>query len=49
LGDTIAQGGSDFPFQTWTAVPFTPTANATVTRIEAAMGIYFGLKDAFEF
>jgi hypothetical protein len=49
LGDTVAQGGSSFPFQTWTAVPFTPTADATVTRIEAAMGIYYGTKGAFEF
>jgi hypothetical protein len=48
LGDTIAQGGSSFPFQTWTAVPFTPTANATVTRIKAAVGVYFGTTGAFE-
>jgi hypothetical protein len=48
-GYTVAQGGSHFPFQTWVAVPFTPTANATVARIEAAVGIYFGLTGAFEF
>jgi hypothetical protein len=36
FGQTIAQGGSNFPFQTWGAVGFTPTANATVTKIEAS-------------
>jgi hypothetical protein len=38
FGYTIAQGGSNFPFQTWYAVAFTPTASATVTKIEVAAG-----------
>jgi hypothetical protein len=37
-GETVAQGGANFPFQTWAAVAFTPTANATVTRIESSAG-----------
>jgi hypothetical protein len=37
-GNTIAQGGSNFPFQTWVAVAFTPTANATITRLEVSAG-----------
>ncbi len=37
-GETVAQGGSNFPFQTWAAVAFTPTADATVTRIETSAG-----------
>jgi len=37
-GNTIAQGGSNFPFQAWEAIAFTPTANATVTRIETSAG-----------
>jgi hypothetical protein len=37
-GNTIAQGGSNFPFQAWEAIAFTPAANATVTRIEASAG-----------
>ncbi len=37
-GNTIAQGGSEFPFQTWVAEAFTPTANATVTKIETSAG-----------
>lgn len=38
FGNTIAQGGSNFPFQVWEAMPFTPTANATVTKIEVSAG-----------
>ncbi len=37
-GETIAQGGSNFPFQTWAAVAFTPTADAMVTKIETSAG-----------
>jgi len=37
-GNTIAQGGSNFPFQTWVAVAFTPTADATVKRIQVSAG-----------
>jgi hypothetical protein len=41
FGNTIAQEGSyKFPFTTWVAIPFTPKANATVTRIEASVGTY---------
>ena len=38
FGNTIAQGGANFPFQTWVANPFTPTANATVAAIQVAVG-----------
>jgi hypothetical protein len=41
-GNTIAEGGSNFPFQTWVAIAFTPSANATVTRIEASVGTFGG-------
>jgi hypothetical protein len=37
-GNTVAQGGSNFPFQTWVAVAFTPTADATVKRIQVSAG-----------
>ena len=37
-GNTIAQGGSNFPFQTWVAEAFTPAADATVTKIETSAG-----------
>jgi hypothetical protein len=37
-GNTVAQGGSNFPFQTWVGVAFTPTANATVERIQVSAG-----------
>lgn len=37
-GNTIAQGGSNFPFQAWVAEAFTPTADATVTKIETSAG-----------
>lgn len=37
-GNTIAQGGSNFPFQVWEAEPFTPKTNATVTKIEVSAG-----------
>lgn len=38
FGNTIAQGGSNFPFQTWVANPFTPTANANLAAIQVAVG-----------
>jgi hypothetical protein len=41
-GNTIAEGGSNFPFQTWVAIAFTPAANATVTRVEASVGTFGG-------
>jgi hypothetical protein len=37
-GNTIAQGGANFPFQTWVAVAFTPTSNATVKKLEVSAG-----------
>jgi hypothetical protein len=46
-GNTIAEGGSNFPFQTWVAIAFTPKANATVTKIEASVGT-FGGSSGFE-
>jgi hypothetical protein len=42
FGNTIAAGPPNFPFQTWVAIPFTPTADATVTRVEAAVGTFGG-------
>jgi hypothetical protein len=48
FGNTIAQEGSNgFPFTTWVAIPFTPSANVTVTRIEASVGT-FGNPSEFE-
>ena len=47
-GNTIAQGGSNFPFQVWEAMPFTPTANATVTKIEVSAGRQGGGTAGFE-
>lgn len=38
FGNTVAQGGTNFPFQTWVAMPFTPTANSTVTTIQVSAG-----------
>ena len=38
FGNTIAQGGANFPFQTWVANPFTPTANANLVAIQVAVG-----------
>jgi hypothetical protein len=48
FGNTIAAGPPNFPFQTWVAIPFTPTADATVTRVEASVGT-FGGSDAGAF
>jgi hypothetical protein len=46
FGNTVAQEGSGgFPFTTWVAIPFTPTANATVTRIEASVGTFGGTSE----
>jgi hypothetical protein len=47
-GNTIAQGGSNFPFQAWEAIAFTPSANATVTKIEVAAGRQGGGSTGFE-
>jgi hypothetical protein len=41
-GNTIAQGGANFPFQTWVGLPFTPAADGTVTKIKAAVGTFGG-------
>lgn len=38
FGNTIAQGPPQFPFQVWEGMPFTPAANATVTKIEVSAG-----------
>ncbi|HTV54903.1 MAG TPA: choice-of-anchor R domain-containing protein, partial [Terriglobia bacterium] len=38
FGNTIAQGGANYPFQTWVAMPFTPAANATVVAAQVAVG-----------
>jgi len=48
FGNTIAAGPPNFPFQYWVAIPFTPTADATVTRVEASVGT-FGGSDAGAF
>jgi hypothetical protein len=49
FGNTISGGGSDFlSTQFWEAIPFTPTANATVTRVEVSVGT-FGGSDAGAF
>jgi hypothetical protein len=48
FGNTIAAGPPNFPFQAWEAIPFTPTADATVTRVEASVGT-FGGSDAGAF
>lgn len=48
FGYTIAQGGSKFPFQTWYAVGFTPSADATITKIEVGAGTLSGGTSGFE-
>jgi len=48
FGNTIAQGGSNFPFQVWEAMPFTPKTNATVTKIEVSAGRQGGGTAGFE-
>jgi len=48
FGNTIAQGGSNFPFQVWEAMPFTPTANATVTELQVSAGRQGGGTAGFE-
>jgi len=46
FGNTIAQEGSGgFPFTTWVAIPFTPSANVTVTKIEASVGTFGGTSE----
>jgi hypothetical protein len=47
-GETIDQGVNGYPFQTWAAVAFTPTANGTVTRIETSAGRQGGGTAGFE-
>ena len=43
FGNTISGGGSDFlSTQFWEAIPFTPTADATVTRVRASVGTFGG-------
>ncbi|SRR5208282_212920 len=49
FGNTISGGGSNFlSTQFWEAIPFTPTADATVTRLEVSVGS-FGGSDAGPF
>lgn len=48
FGNTIAQGGSNFPFQVWEGMPFTPKVNATVTKIEVSAGRQGGGTAGFE-
>jgi len=44
FGNTISGGGSGFlSTQFWEAIPFTPTADATVTRLEASVGTFGGV------
>jgi len=38
FGNTIDQGVNGFPFQIWQGNAFTPTANATVTELQAGVG-----------
>jgi hypothetical protein len=46
FGNTIAEEGSNgFPFTTWVAIPFTPAADATVTKIEASVGTFGGTSE----
>src|SRR5277367_5700244 len=46
FGNTVAQEGSGgFPFTTWVAIPFTPAADATVSRIEASVGTFGGTSE----
>jgi hypothetical protein len=40
FGNTIAQGPPSFLFTSWVAVPFTPTADALVKRVEVPIGTY---------
>jgi hypothetical protein len=47
-GETIDQGVNGYPFQTWAGVAFTPTADATVTRIETSAGRQGGGSAGFE-
>jgi hypothetical protein len=42
FGNTIAAGPPNFPFQAWVAIPFTPRADATVTRVEVSVGTFGG-------
>jgi len=42
FGNTIAAGPPNFPFQYWVAIPFTPTADANVTRMEVSVGTFGG-------
>lgn len=49
FGNTISGGGSNFlSTQFWEAIPFTPTADATVTRVRVSVGT-FGGSDAGAF
>lgn len=43
FGNTISGGGSNFlSTQFWVAIPFTPKANAAVTRVEVSVGTFGG-------
>jgi hypothetical protein len=39
-GNTLAEGPPSFLFTTWVAIPFTPSADATITRVEVPIFTY---------
>jgi len=39
-GNTLAEGPPSFLFTTWVAIAFTPSANATITRVEVPVFTY---------
>lgn len=47
-GNTVAQGGANFPFQTWVAVAFTPKADAVLSKIAVSAGRQGGGTSGFE-
>jgi hypothetical protein len=47
-GNTVAQGGANFPFQTWVAVAFTPAVDAMATKLEVSAGRQGGGTAGFE-
>lgn len=47
-GNTLAEGPPNFPFTTWVAIPFTPTANATITRVKVPIAYYDSTQPAFD-
>jgi hypothetical protein len=46
FGNTVAEIGSNgFPFTSWVAIAFTPSANVTVFKIEASVGTFGGTSE----